>query len=47
MITITFTIPSIPAEWIVALTLVLGPLLLLAAFRFAFSAGSLVRRLTK
>jgi hypothetical protein len=47
MITITFTIPSIPAQWILGITLVLGPLLLLAAVQFAFSAGSFVRRLTK
>jgi len=47
MITITFTIPSIPAQWILGLTLVLGPMLLLAAFWFASGAGSLVRRLTR
>ncbi len=45
MITITFTIPNIPADWIVGLTLVLGPVLLLGAFWFASGAGSLLRRL--
>ena len=47
MITISITIPSIPTHVIVALTLVLAPLLLIMAYRFASSTASIVRQLTK
>jgi hypothetical protein len=47
MITISITIPSIPAEWIVALTFMVAPLLLLSAVRFASGTASVIRQLTK
>ncbi len=47
MITISFMIPALPAEVIVALTLIVAPLLLLGAFQFASGAASVARHITK
>ncbi len=47
MITISFVIPGMPTEWIVALTLMLAPLLLMSAFLFASRTASVLRHLTQ
>jgi hypothetical protein len=47
MITISITIPSLPAQWILALTFVLSPLMLMSFFRLAGSAASVIRQLNK
>ena len=47
MITISLTIPSVSPELILALTFILAPVLLFAAFRLAASMGSAVRHLSQ
>jgi hypothetical protein len=47
MITISFTLPVIPPELSIALTLMLAPALLISAFRFASGMASVIRQLTK
>lgn len=47
MITISFAIPSVSPELILALAVVLAPLLLMGAFWFASGAASAVRQMTK
>jgi len=47
MITISIVIPSLPAQWILALTFVLSPLMLMSLFRLAGSAAAVIRQVTK